>query len=136
MTYFRVMLTNNLLVHKKIVFSLAIGWTVLIAVLCLVSFRKLPSLGVSGADKYVHVTFHFIFVLLWGFYSKIRLNEIIIPRILKLVAVSFFYGLLIEVLQETLTERRHADIMDVLANFSGATLALIAFILIKRQKSN
>ena len=122
--------------HKKVLLSLAIFWTVLIAVLCLVSFRKLPSLGVSGADKYVHVTFHFIFVLLWGFYSKIRLNEIIIPRILKLVAVSFFYGLLIEVLQETLTERRHADIMDVLANFSGATLALIAFIFIKRQKSN
>lgn len=136
MNYFQAMPTNYLLVHKKTILSLAVCWTVLIAVLCLVSFRKLPSIGVSGADKYVHVTFHFVFVSLWGFYSKISRHEILISRILKLVVVSTLYGVLIEILQETLTTTRHADIMDVLANFTGATLALLIFIVIKRQKSS
>ncbi|UPT69369.1 MAG: VanZ family protein [Flavobacterium sp. JAD_PAG50586_2] len=103
--------------------------------MCLVSFGKLPSLGVSDADKYVHVTLHFVFVLLWGFYSKIKESKIVIPRILKLVVVSILYGLLIEFLQDTFTATRQADIMDVLANFTGATLALIVFVLMRRQKA-
>ena len=136
MACFQAMLTKNLLVPKKTILSLAIGWTLLIAVLCLVSFRKLPSLGVSGGDKYVHVIFHFVFVLFWGFYSKISLNEIVISRILKLVVVSVLYGSLIEILQETVTTTRQADIKDVFANFAGAILAFLVFIVIKRQKSS
>ena len=130
------MLTNNLLVLKKATFSLAIGWTVLIAVLCLVKFGSLPSLGVSGADKYVHITFHFGFVLLWGFYFWQRQIEILIPKIIRLVVISIFYGLLIEFLQETCTTTRHADIFDVLANITGATTALLVFVFIKKSKSS
>ena len=130
------MLTNNLLVLKKATFSLAIGWTVLIAVLCLVKFGSLPSLGVSGADKYVHITFHFGFVLLWGFYFRQRQIEILIPKIIRLVVISIFYGLLIEFLQETCTTTRHADIFDVLANITGATTALLVFVFIKKSKSS
>ena len=92
-------------------------------------------MGVSGADKFVHITFHFVFIMLWGFYSRLLKNEIAIPRIVRLVIISIFYGILIEILQETFTTTRHADLMDVLANFTGATLALIVFVLVKRQKS-
>jgi len=127
------MLTNNLLVLKKIIFGLAVCWTVLIAVLCLVSFKKLPTLGVSGADKYVHVTFHFGFTMLWGTYSRLRLNEIVISRIVRLVIISILYGILIEILQETCTTTTHADIFDVLANLIGATSALLIFVIVKRQ---
>lgn len=74
--------------------------------------------------------------MLWGSYYKIRQHEIVILQMLKLVGASILYGMLIEVLQETLTTTRHADIMDVLANFCGAALALIILIVIKKQKSN
>jgi len=128
------MLTNNLSVLKKAMFSLAIGWTILIAVLCLVKFTDLPSLGVSGADKYVHFTFHFVFTILWGFYFWAKLNDITISKIGRVVILSFCYGILIEILQETFTKTRHADIFDVLANGTGAIVALVLFVLIKRQK--
>ena len=128
--------TNNLLVLKKTTFSLAVVWTVLIAVLCLVKFGSLPSLGVSGADKYVHITFHFGFVLLWGFYFWQKQNEILISKIIRLVIISIFYGILIEFLQETCTTTRHADLFDVLANLTGATIALLVFVFIKKSKSN
>ena len=128
------MLTNNLLVLKNAIFSLAIGWTILIAFLCLVKFTDLPSFGVSGSDKYVHFTFHFVFTMLWGFYLWARLNDIIISKIGRVVILSFCYGILIEILQEIFTKTRHADIFDVLANGTGALVALVFFVLIKRQK--
>ena len=128
------MLTNNLSVLKNAIFSLAISWTILIAVLCLVNFTDLPSFGVSRADKYVHFTFHFVFTILWGFYLWSKLNEITISKIGRVVILSFCYGILIEILQEIFTKTRHADIFDVLANGTGALVALVFFVLIKRQK--
>lgn len=127
--------TDNSLVLKKTIFSLAIGWTVLIAVLCLVKFTDLPSFGVSGADKYVHFTFHFVFTILWGFYSWLKSNEKRISKIVIVLIISLCFGILIEILQETCTTTRHADIFDVLANFTGATFALVLFVLIKKQKT-
>src|SRR6218665_2739540 len=99
MNYFLRMLTKNLLAHKKTLLGLAVGWTVLMAVLCLVSFNKLPRVGVSGADKYVHVTLHFVFTLLWGLYIRYRQNEIRIPGMIRIVLISLGYGILIEFLQ-------------------------------------
>ena len=129
------MLTDNSSVLKKTIFSLAIGWTVLIAVLCLVKFTDLPTFGVSGADKYVHFTFHFVFTMLWGFYYWLKLNEREITKIVHVVIISLCYGILIEILQETCTTTRHADIFDVMANLTGATSALVLFVLIKRRKT-
>lgn len=128
------MLTKNLLAHKKALLILAIGWTVLIAVLCLVSFNKIPSVKVSGADKYVHVTFHFVFTLLWGLYFRYRQNGIKTPTILVIALVSLCYGILIEFLQGALTKTRHADLLDVAANLTGALLALAVFLYLKRAK--
>jgi VanZ family protein len=128
------MLTNNLLVLKKTIFSLALCWTVLIAVLCLVKFGKLPTFHVSGADKYVHFTFHFVFTLLWGYYVWIKKNKAELKSIVKVFIVSLLYGILIEFLQETLTTTRHADIYDVMANATGATTALGLFLLLKKLK--
>ena len=120
---------------KKATFSLAVGWTLIIAVLCLVKFTDLPSISVSGADKYVHFALHFVFTMLWGYYLWLKLNEIALPKIVFVVTSSLCYGILIEILQETLTKTRHADVFDVLANFSGALAALVTFVLIKIQKT-
>ena len=129
------MLTNNSLVLKNTLLVLAIGWTVLIAVLCLVKFTDLPSFGVSGADKYVHFTLHFVFTMLWGLYAWKKQNEMRLNKIAIIVVISLCYGILIEILQETCTTTRHADIFDVLANGTGATIALVVFVLIKKRKT-
>ena len=134
MSCFPVMHTNNLSVLKKTTYSLAIAWTVLVAFLCLVKLNDLPSLGVSGIDKYVHFTFHFIFTLLWGHYSWLKLGKTELKSILKIVLISLLYGILIEFLQETCTTTRHADIFDVLANLTGATFAFLVFAIYKKIK--
>jgi VanZ family protein len=48
--------------------------------------------------------------------------------------LSILYGIVIEILQETTTTTRNADILDVLANFTGTLSALAVFILLKKKK--
>nr|WP_294774246.1 VanZ family protein [uncultured Flavobacterium sp.] len=119
---------------KKSILSLAIGWTFLIAVLCLYRFGDLPKIKVSGIDKYVHFTFHFVFTLLWGYYVWLQPYRFALKKLFIIVLISLCYGILIEFLQEIFTQTRHADIMDVLANFTGAMTALLLFIWLKKEK--
>ena len=110
---------------KKIWLVLALIWTVIIAVLCLVSFNKLPGSKIPNADKYVHATFHFVFVMLWSQYYRTSglLRE---QRLLgKSIGLSIIYGCLIEIAQGLFTTTRQADLKDVLANFAGAMLAVL-----------
>jgi VanZ family protein len=120
-------------VLKKTIFSLAIGWTILIAFLCLVKFNNLPTFSVSNIDKYVHFSLHFVFTFLWGYYSWLAKNNWQMKQILIVIAISLFYGIAIEILQETCTKTRHADINDVLANSVGALAAFVFFYILKER---
>ncbi len=127
--YFQAMHIKNLLEHKKTTFFLAVFWTLLIAILCLISFKKLPTVKIGGADKYVHFTFHLVFTLLWVIYFKSsNFSRIIIKALIG----SIIYGILIEFAQELFTTTRKADILDVLANTSGALTAILLIYFIKK----
>lgn len=111
------------LVHKNIYLFLAVSWTMLVFFLCLLSVGSLPKLSikVSGVDKVVHFTFHFVFVLLWFLYLK---NKKIKPVLVKIFLASFSFGVLIEICQSIFTLTRQADVKDVLANATGAITAI------------
>jgi len=123
------MIIKRLLEHKKIWFGLATSWTVLIFILCLAKLNNLPSLGVKGMDKYVHFTFHFVFTFLWAIVVKSRFATISNKKILNIILISLVMGITIEILQENFTTTRKADILDVIANLTGAISAgiLISF---------
>ncbi len=123
------MIIKRLLEHKKIWFGLATSWTVLIFILCLAKLNDLPSLGVKGMDKYVHFTFHFVFTFLWAIVVKSRFATISNKKILNIILISLVMGITIEILQENFTTTRKADILDVMANLTGAISAgiLISF---------
>lgn len=109
--------------HNKFFLALSVLWTATIAVLCLVSFSKMPSIGISGADKYVHATLHFFFVVLWflALHQKQKLKK----TLLEVLSYSLAFGILIEFLQEVLTTTRAADFFDVVANATGAIVAVL-----------
>jgi VanZ family protein len=131
--YFQVKPTKNLLALKIFYLCSAIFWTLLIAVLCLVSFNQLPSIGIGGADKFGHITFHFGFTILWFLYLKEASTDLKKP-LLKIFAASFLYGIAIEMAQQLFTATRKADFYDVLANTSGAILAVAILGLLDRHK--
>ena len=129
-------LTKTLLVANKLILGIAIFWTLLIAFLCLVQINDIPNIGVSGADKYVHSAFHFGFTFLWSSYFWNTQKAIVIKTVFKVFLVSVAYGILIEFLQGAFTATRKADILDVLANTTGATLAVIALLCYKHFNKN
>ena len=97
---------------------LAVAWTVLITVLSLISFERTPSfmLQLPFKDKLVHFIFYFVFVVLWCF-GLHKTDKI------KILLIAVVYGIIIEILQDTITVSRTADFFDVIANSLGALIA-------------
>ncbi len=113
----------NLLVPKKIYIWLAVLWTLTIIVLCLESTADLPKIKISGFDKVAHAIIHLVFTFLW-FMSFINLKIELKKAALFAFLFSVFFGIMIEVLQQILTTTRQADILDILANITGAFVAV------------
>lgn len=133
MTHYSLpMLTKTLSGHKTLWLVLALGWSAVIMVLCLVRFNELPQVKLAEADKYVHAIFHFLFTLLWFGYARTLFSR----ALAKVFVASVAYGGLIEILQGTLTTTRQADLKDVLANTTGALLAVILIATLQRYRRN
>ena len=126
---------KNLLARSKYFWG-AVFWTLFVTVSCLMAAEKVNRISffnIPHKDKYVHFAFYFVMVVLWvlslspAYASKRRL---------RLVVFSFavFYGILIEICQGLLTNGRSADILDVLANTAGATLAILLLWLYRKIK--
>ena len=110
----------QLLLERKFIL-IAVTWTVLITFLSLISINN-TSLFMSKLpykDKIVHFVFYFMFVVLWNF----SLNQKIPYLKYKILAGAILYGIIIEVLQGTITISRTADFFDVIANSLGALIA-------------
>jgi len=117
---------------KDKLFIIAIGITISIAYLCLM---KMPKEGISSLgniDKLYHITAYFSLSIFWlfSFYKKVNLKYIII-------SICIIYGIIIEVLQATVTTYRSGDFKDILANTLGVFLGLLVFnIILKKIKLN
>lgn len=114
--------------RKQLFLSLALFWTGVIAFFCLIQASDIPKINIQNLDKVIHVFFHFVFTSLWYLFFKkhIKSTNNIKALVLSIV-LSIFFGIVIELLQQLCTTTRKADIYDVLANLTGAVLA-IAFV--------
>ncbi|MBF2709357.1 VanZ family protein [Flavobacterium soyangense] len=119
---------------KKIFFWAALFWTLIILYLCLIKASDIPKINVPNFDKAVHAFLHFIFTLLWFFYFKKKIGSLKIYELLIVsLVLSFFFGIAIELMQRYFTTTRTADVFDVIANLSGASIAVIVIVLINKQ---
>ncbi|MFT5752896.1 MAG: VanZ family protein [Flavobacterium sp.] len=96
-------------------------WIVVITILSLVSFEKNTITSIHNSDKVVHFSFYFIltFLLLRIVNGKMRFKYMIV------IALSFFYGIIIELIQMYFTLTRKGDFYDAIANLSGIICAVI-----------
>ncbi|MCI2229345.1 VanZ family protein [Polaribacter sp. MSW13] len=106
---------------KGNIFLIAILITISIAYL---SLMKMPQYQptISNLDKWEHSFAYFTLSISWlfVFYKKPQKKYLI-------VLVCIIYGIIIEILQQTLTDYRTGDYLDVLANSSGVLLGLLIF---------
>lgn len=80
------------------------------------------NLNIPYADKITHFVFYFVFSVLGCLFVRERTKGVwALGKTMGVVVVlAISYGIVIEVLQYTLTEDRMAEFADVLANTLGA----------------
>lgn len=120
--------------HKYLIVS--VSWVCFITYLSLFNLNNAPKVTIPNFDKLVHFGFHCLNTLFIYLYLKYELNNKYIKHCLILAMfIDVVYGVLIELLQKMLTETRHADVLDVLANVFGTVVAAIVvkFIINKSQ---
>lgn len=116
--------------RKQLYFWAALLWAGTIAFFCLVQLNNVPMGTVSNLDKLVHAFFHFVLTFFCFLFLKSRANNpnSFVPLIASFL-FSVFFGIGIEIAQELFTTTRHAEVFDVLANLSGATLTVAMVLL-------
>lgn len=117
---------------KKLILPISVVYTITLAVLSLIKVNKVTSELPTNSDKIFHALAYAIFTALWflSFYYKIKLKKI------KALVFSFLFssvfGIIIELLQGSLTNNREADLFDVIANTTGTLIAMIIITIILR----
>lgn len=110
---------------KKIWILLAIAYTTVLTVVSLMTLRNLPDVGVSYGDKIFHFFAYFVMTFLWALAWFFSFNFDKKRSIRNAFIIAVIFGIIIEVLQGTLTASRSLDVYDMLANTLGALLAAV-----------
>lgn len=104
--------------------SLALAWTLLIFILCLLPAQEIPNVNVPMADKWVHFVMFGLFAFLWLCAYPSR-N---ISFLLLIFAISVATGWFVEFLQGSFPSLgRNRDMMDVVADGIGGFLGVLLF---------
>ena len=105
----------------------AVVYTLILATLSLVPLGKISVGAFNPTDKMLHAAAHFILTLLWLFYYLMKKSGIRNYKweFFNISALVIVFGMLIEVLQGTLTSYRQPDWADILANSIGVLIAFL-----------
>lgn len=104
--------------------------------MCLVSINNFDGLEVvNDTDKYVHMSFYLFFTVIWYQYIVRKLEHTSKFRVrLYTFLWACSYGIIIEICQGVFTKDRSADFHDIIANSSGAVLAVTLLWLYEKLK--
>lgn len=130
MNFYLQMNTKKLLV-ARILFFIAILYTGAITYFSLIVMDfKVSVGGFDPTDKMLHAGAYLFLALLWKLYFVFKSENYKGYRsnLLWVAAGCLIFGMLIEVLQGTLTSYRDPDWLDILANSTGVGLAVLFFV--------
>jgi len=87
----------------------------------------LSNFNIPYGDKVVHFIFYFVAAVLGSlFFIETKEKKSIYIKYLKILALSLIlFGIIIEVIQGTMTVNRSGDVFDALANSLGVILGII-----------
>lgn len=109
---------------------IALSITIAIALLSLIKIGKQP-INISNLDKIEHAIAYFTLTFFWLLAFKENKNKLLV------IISCLVYGIIIEVLQATITKYRTAEYYDILANSTGILLAYLFFRYFnKKSKTN
>ena len=110
-------------------FLVPIFWAGVIVIASLMSPSELPELSISHSDKIAHVFVYFVLTisLLWAVLKKNKGNFNFLTTLLIVFASSIMYGILMEILQFTITTGRNFEIPDIIANIVGCIFGVLLY---------
>jgi len=118
---------------------LAIGWSVLVLILCDMPVSEPSGLSTfPGFDKLVHTGFFFVLTV-FLFFGKIRQQLSYTYRmvtILKILLVTIILGGGIEILQLTIFTYRSAEWWDFFADMVGVGMGIFSYVFLHRFRFN
>ncbi len=116
--------------RKKLTVWVAVVWTMLIFIACLIPGNEVPDIHIPFADKWVH------FLIFAGF-SFFWLCTVPHARIRKGIFVfllSVLLGIVVELLQGSgITRGRTCEPMDAMADTVGGLLGVLLFFVIRKM---
>ena len=95
--------------------------TIIIAILCLMKPSDTAVLDIRHFDKVYHGLAYFFLTFFWLLAFRKKSNNF------PILLCCFFYGIIIEVLQSSLTTFRSGEYFDIVANTVGVLLAFAVF---------
>lgn len=108
---------------KKVTILAALGYSIALGAVSLMTLKDLPDVKISFADKIFHFLAYSIFTVLWYFafihYFSFKKRKAVVFA----VVLAILFGTVIEVLQDTMTTSRALDVYDAFANTLGALVA-------------
>lgn len=110
---------------KNLFFISSITYTNFLAIVCLITLNKVPKVGISFADKIFHCFAYMVLSSLWYITLTYRFKFKRKGALIYASGFSILFGIIIEVLQGTLTTSRAFDVYDVVANTIGVLLTVI-----------
>ncbi len=119
--------------EHNILLILGIVYTIVCTIVLLVPLGDLPKVDVDlPLDKVVHSIIHLFLALLWLLVLFTKSPDINpIKYAVSIFIACLVYGIIIELLQQTLTNSRQSDSWDVVANSIGALIGILLFWRIK-----
>lgn len=116
---------------KKYKYSL--GLSLIILILSMKSaedLNKVQFLNIPHFDKFAH--FCMYFALMSAVIYETWRHSLKVSNVMMLAVFPFIYGILIEIMQATLTTTRNASIYDAIFNTLGIFLSILVWIIIRR----
>ena len=110
---------------KTYFFVITILYSIALTIVCLIDLNGVIEVKISFGDKIFHSLAYVVLTVLWyyTFYYNLKFNKG--KALINAVVISIIFGIVIEVLQGTVTTYRSSDIIDVFANSFGAILAAV-----------
>jgi VanZ family protein len=127
---------RRLLGHKFIA-VIAVLYTIALTLGSLIRPVQIVDVPVTYLDKLLHAGAYFGLTLLWISWkyaknkneAKVSTQKTILTMLIVIAVCAIVYGIIIELLQGTITNYRTPDGWDVLANTTGSVLALLTCLL-------
>ncbi len=120
-------------------YIIAVVWSLLITVACLVSFstyNEVGKLDILYFDKIVHFSFYTSFTMVWIWCLRLyEKPESYKRNASKIFLAAVLFGFIIELLQEYTTTTRSFEWLDVMANASGALFGIIVITIIYKNRN-